>query len=991
MRRGRDRPGASSIAAVLVAVVLSGAACKGSGSAANPDGAAESRADVLHPPGQSVEDGAVETPAPGAGGAPGVDAGHAPLTDAAPSEASVDVLAPNGPADAASCASSKECGDAAWCNPATDRCQLRSQPLIRSFLTDVETVLDNECAGCHTATGTGAVPGTSGVPLVFDGSPYDTWRNLVAGGKSCGVGTAQRVCVDEPRLSLLATKPLRLPNDPAPPTNAVVFYHSWSDPVLQAMLEWVAQGATFDGVETVGDGGAADGGPADAPGEVAPSCDPNADPAVAACVVVESAAVFVSPTGNDTGGGTRAAPFATFAKAVSVASGAHKRVLACAGDYAQTVELGAAQDGAAIYGGFDCATWTYTGARARLVPGSAGPVLDVHDLVTGASLHDLDVVAADAAIAGSSSVAARVANSRAVSLVRVSLKAGRGANGSAGGPGATGATLETSFTPGGDGAQLDTSCEQTVPFPPNCPMCPGGGTQFPCSLGGGGAVRTCTGGSSTRGHPGFGSVFPNGAEAFCYAGSIGPASGPGGSGSPGTTGADGAVGALGQGARGTGALTAAGWIGLTGSDGSNGTLGGGGGGGGAGQTSVCGSWDVHGETCLCGTILGGGGGSAGGCGGGGGKGGGAGGSSIALVSFSSVVTLTSCSLAAANGGDGGPGGDGGSGQAGSDSGQGAMLATYAGGSGGPGGTGGLGGPGGGGEGGHSLGIAFLGTAPTLFSTSSSFGAPGKGGARGAGTSSQEVEPYAGVPGLAQATLSAWSDSTFDNVPPNPVTGLGATLACTSATLSWDPATDDRPGAVTYDVCVSATSGQCASGAATPVSAGPATSYALANLVPGTSRYVAVRAVDLVGNVGPWSSELLVALAAIAAPTTRQPTSCSRAALSRSRPSWDAVDARMCPDSPTLHYEACSSTRTRPRPARDRARRGATSPTPESSRASSRGRPTTSSCEPSTSSGTRARPAKGRGRRPTTHSRTTSRRCSRPTATARVTRATTRRR
>ena len=153
------------------------------------------------------------------------------------------------------CASSPACGPTGWCNPATGACQLRDDPTRRQFTQDVAPVFQKEgCVSCHGPGGPGAIGGTAHVPLILAGSTYEAWAALVAGGTDCSDGLARRICVDEPRLSLLARWPLQLPGEPS---RIVVAFQSWGDAELQAMLQWIAQGARYDGPPP-GDGGGQD-------------------------------------------------------------------------------------------------------------------------------------------------------------------------------------------------------------------------------------------------------------------------------------------------------------------------------------------------------------------------------------------------------------------------------------------------------------------------------------------------------------------------------------------------------------------------------------------------------------------------------------------------------------------------------------------------------------------------------------------------------------
>ena len=532
-------------------------------------------------------------------------------------------------------------------------------------------------------------------------------------------------------------------------------------------------------------------------------------------------------------------------------------MFACAGDYAEAVDVGTAQDGAVLFGGFDCATWKYTGAKARLRPTGAGPALRVHDLTKGFTLHDADVASPDATAPGGTSNAALVANAQGVVLVRVKLTAGKGANGGTGATGANGSSQDPNpiSAPGSTGDSADF---------PNCQDDSGGG-DYQCQYGGGGGSRTCSDGQTSWGGQGGGELDRNdgwedgSGSAGGRIGIVPGVTGLGGtsSGSPykctvGGMGASGTIGMVGTGARGTGSLGASGWLGLSGATGKNGSPGQGGGGGAAASEDTC--INLYGYED-CGNVDGGGGGSAGGCGGGGGLGGVAGGASIALAVFSSSVVLIDCALVASDGGTGGAGGVGGPGQLG------AMVGTRLCGlrghglRGGLGGTGGLGGPGGGGQGGHSLGIAFSGTAPVLTRTTVMFGAAGQGGPAGAGSATPTQQPYAGVGGVAAATLSQWSDQTVDNVPPSAVTVTASWTSCHDLHASWTTSTDDRPGAVTYTLCDGMAAGACAGGTGQSTLV-QSTAVDLTINSPG-DQFVSVVATDLSGNASAPSAEVKV--------------------------------------------------------------------------------------------------------------------------------------
>jgi hypothetical protein len=821
------------------------------------------------------------------------------------------------------CTSSSTCGSARWCNPASNLCEARSLPPARTFVADVEPMMEREvCSSCHSPGG--AALQNAAFPLLFNGSTFQTWSALVGPGTDCSDGTLRPICTNEPSTSLLVKRVLRLPG--APPAhqdpNFVAVYDSWAAPDLQGILEWIAQGAPFgEAPDAAADGAAgdssADGSPgAGRDGSGPPACDRTTDPAASPCMAVDGTAIFVAPTGNDGAAtGTRAAPFGSVTRALAAALLAQKPVFACAGDYAEQLEVGGPQDGATIFGGFDCATWLYTGTRARLVPTAQGPALHVHDLALGFELRDFEVVAPDASAPGGTSNAALVSSSQKVRFVRVALRAGKGAAGAAGMTGADGSSQEigTLQAPGfADSANF-----------PNCQDSSGG--DYTCSYGGNGGVRQCVGGVSTFGGNGggaldldYGWVQGEGSAGILFGtqqqqGTDGPggtsndrcpqqaavactAGGPGGPGS---------VGAAALGALGTGMLDSTGWSGLTGATGGAGTPGHGGGGGGAASEASC--FRYSSGYCDCSNVDGGGGGTAGGCGGGGGIGGGPGGSSIALISSASMITLVDCTLTASDAGAGGTGGPGGTGQKGAAS-PGSGYVGYAnmGCSGGLGGDGGVGGPGGGGQGGHSLGVAFIGSAPVLMGTTVTFGAAGKGGQAGLGNPTPAQAPFAGVGGIAAVSISAWSDQTVDVVPPSSVSVTATWASCHALAFSWTAATDDRPGVLSYSLCISTVAGACAAGTntATTIIVNDSTQTTVSNLVPG-QYFFSVVVTDGSGNVGPRSSEgMIPAYADVTPPAPPFNVSLYASSSSTVDVSWQ-LGADDCSTAIVLQY--CIST------------------------------------------------------------------------------------
>jgi len=512
------------------------------------------------------------------------------------------------------------------------------------------------------------------------------------------------------------------------------------------------QGIDADGGSDQWSGDASTGGdaPPDAVRESA-ACDPTKSPHDDPCVIGEPLGVFVSPVGADGNPGTRALPLHTLAQAMDVAraSGKH-RVYACAGAFAELLVVGASRDGMAVYGGLDCARWSYgSQSRVTVAPTRPGYALDIEGLVQGVTFEDIDFVAQDASGTnpGESSIAAFVSGSQNVAFHRVSITAGLASDGA---PGASGGPTPDGGNTGGSTNWLGippynelngNDATGAVGAPQKTCKCPDGTTSVGGSGGGssdGGAEADGAGAPVYEPDAGADLVGRNGAS--CGAGGVPPQNGFDGpnamSGAPGQS---------------LGSVVATGWTPAASVPGLNGMPGQGGGGGGNGP----------------GGVGGGGGGACGGCGGAGGKPGGPGGSSIALLSYQSTIDLVACTLVAGHSGAGGAGGDGQSGQPGS------LFAGNGGHSGCQGAAGGSGAGGNGGQGGAggvSVGIGYAGSPPTFdgapvapaaFLPGVAVGAGGLGGRKGAAgpaavTSVGQPQPGAdgapGFSGIAQAVL-----------------------------------------------------------------------------------------------------------------------------------------------------------------------------------------------------------------------------------------------
>lgn len=462
----------------------------------------------------------------------------------------------------------------------------------------------------------------------------------------------------------------------------------------------------------------------DPDGGDAGSCN---DPSTQPCAISNARGVFVSAaTGSDTDGaadGTREKPFRSVGKALATARVQKKNVYVCAGagDYteAQTLSLDVEFSGVSLFGGFNCADWTYaTTLKAKIVSESPNAFV-VEGVTGGLQIADFEVQAADATQLGTSSLAVQVKSSQAVSLRRVKIAAGRGAAGAPGSPGDKGADGVAGDDANNNGK--DAYCPTGLQ-PVSRTNQPGGaavaGSACGSAGGKGGGVNAAPDSAAGDGESGS----PRTALAWPDVDNAGTAEATGGSNKQGGEGAPGNPGPGGSAAAELGTWTAGGYVPASGRAGTNGFPGQGGGGGGASKSNA---------SCVGAS---GGAGGMGGCGGGAGQGGGGGGASVALFVWQSGVTIEGCELIARDGGAGARGGDGGQGGGGAGGGAGGKGAgtAAAGGRGGDGGTGGGGGSGSGGTGGASYALVSHGQEVTQRSSNSL--TAGSGGVAGAGGS-----------------------------------------------------------------------------------------------------------------------------------------------------------------------------------------------------------------------------------------------------------------
>lgn len=433
------------------------------------------------------------------------------------------------------------------------------------------------------------------------------------------------------------------------------------------------------------------------------------------CWTTNELGVFVSSdAGDDTvGNGTKEAPFATISAGIAAANG--KNVYVCLGTadfYLEKLTItDTAGDGVHIYGGFECAGWTYSKTRRAGVKSDEPTALRISDLQEGVTIENMRFVAADGTENDPSSFGAFVTNSNNVVLRRVEIQAGAGMKGKDGDAGTKGPD-------GADAGAPSVADKSLCGAPPE-----GKGGEWPDAFcgsrggnGGDGGVEV-DGSNGVSGTPLANVTPPN--KVNRGLGATDNAE-PGGDGTPG---ASGNTGSTGTAAAAMGTFSTNGFAPADGQDGTIGFPGQGGGGGGASKGKI----GCRGAS--------GGAGGMGGCGGTEGKAGVGGGASVGLLSWRSEVVLDGTKVTAGNGGAGGHGGIAGGGGAGAGGGLGGAEdvgnGLKAGGQGGKGGSGGNGGSGSGGTGGPSYALAYSDPKPAYTAPDTTL-APGAGGDPGVG-------------------------------------------------------------------------------------------------------------------------------------------------------------------------------------------------------------------------------------------------------------------
>lgn len=429
---------------------------------------------------------------------------------------------------------------------------------------------------------------------------------------------------------------------------------------------------------------------------------------------------------DDVNCGAEGTPCATINYGIQRASTegyADVRITVSTNPYSEIVEVA---DGISLWGGFD-SQWSLVGQS--VIEGGLDNNNEVYTITASninasTVLSDLVVNAPNATIAGKSSYGIHVANSTGLTLQRVTVNGGTGAQGNNGTAGTDATIAGIDGADGQDGDEFNTSCNDgdsgdggtgaTTPGFANTKGGNGGrggymddDCSFPPDLDATGGIA---GGNAT--------VFQT--NGYGYRGGGGGTCNDGSNGQNGLT----VHGTGGSGATSPATLTGNFWTATnadTGTLGENGTGGGGGGGSGGCDDGT----DSYGAG-------GGGGGSGGIAASSAGTGGQSGGNSAALFLVNSTCSAVDCSFLLGSGGVGGTGGISGQGTAGGQGGDGGNgPGTGDGGNGGNGGNGGHSGGGGGGAAGSAYGI--YGVNSTINQSGSSFNG-GSAGVVGTGGS-----------------------------------------------------------------------------------------------------------------------------------------------------------------------------------------------------------------------------------------------------------------
>jgi hypothetical protein len=392
----------------------------------------------------------------------------------------------------------------------------------------------------------------------------------------------------------------------------------------------------------------------DDPGSAPPPPDgerpPNLSGKPSGAELNESYGVFVSPSGESDGDGSRARPLKSIAEGIARARQDGLRVYVCAGEYRESIVL---ESGISVIGALDCfqPVWKYGVSRSKLL-GPESPVVRARDINVPTVLDGFEIHAPDGTAEQASSIVLVAEGASALTVANSVLVAGNGFRGE---DGANGLQLVPSGSGKGEDAKAGEANWQPAGGLAGTPW-----PHYPAASKGG--KTTCTGAAGhdpeAGGDSGRGGVFqckPAGG-GLAWITYVHPIAGLCPHVAPiSRTAAAGADGADGASATQIGVFSPAGYSPADGTAGTDGKPGKGGRGGAAAP-------NLDPPLTSCPTLdridvrHGGAAGGAGGCPGLAGTPGKGGGASVAALLFESPgLTLVDSELRAGRGGDGGAG------------------------------------------------------------------------------------------------------------------------------------------------------------------------------------------------------------------------------------------------------------------------------------------------------------------------------------------------
>jgi photosystem II stability/assembly factor-like uncharacterized protein len=126
------------------------------------------------------------------------------------------------------------------------------------------------------------------------------------------------------------------------------------------------------------------------------------------------------------------------------------------------------------------------------------------------------------------------------------------------------------------------------------------------------------------------------------------------------------------------------------------------------------------------------------------------------------------------------------------------------------------------------------------------------------SSSQALNAIACKTGYMASTVTS-SAYTIDKPPLTPGSFAATTVDSSQVNLGWSASTDDitAQSSIVYEICQSDVSGLCLNFTPVYTTTGGVTSYGVTGLLPATTYYFVIRAVDQAGNTSALSSEISI--------------------------------------------------------------------------------------------------------------------------------------